>query len=184
MILGAKGALSLVFLNFNDLGMLFPQLDKYCNLMLSPITAAALLLKLTTIFCEFSSPESMVAYCLKLPTNDHKYPVAGNSAGFPAFVPAGNAGAVNRYRLFEHVFASIELTIIEAGIGTDSLLIANFIGVYLLVHPLNFLTFILSVVNAASFDVYLTNRDLELLISPESTVTPDTPPIEVGKIQL
>jgi hypothetical protein len=185
MVVGAAGAFSFVLVNFNALGRLFPQLDRYCNLMLSPVTAAALLLKLTTILCEFSLPESIKANSLKLPTNDHKYPVAGSMVEFELFVPDGNAGAVNRYRLFEQMLAPIFVTVIVAGaVGTDNFMLVNLRAAYLLAHPFDDLTFILSVINAASLEVYLTKSVLELLMSPESTVTPETPPIEVGKIQL
>jgi hypothetical protein len=100
-------------------------------------------------------------------------------------VPAGNAGAVKRYRLFEQLLAPILVTVITAGaFGTANLILANLTALGVLLHPLNDLTFMLSVVNAASLEVYLTNIVLELLMSPESNVTPDTPPIDVGKIQL
>jgi predicted membrane-bound spermidine synthase len=104
---------------------------------------------------------------------------------FELFAPDGNAGAVKRYRLFEQLLAPILVTVMTAGAeGTANLILANFTAVYLLVHPLNDLTFRLSVVNAASLELYLTNNVLELLMSPESTVTPETPPTDVGKIQL
>ena len=130
MVAGAAGAFNFVLLNFIALALLFPQLDKYCNLMLSPITAAALLLKLTTIFCEFSFPESMVANALKSPTNDHKYPVAGSMVEFELFPPDGNVGAVKRYRLFEQLLAPILVTVMRPGAeGTDNFDMINFTAV-------------------------------------------------------
>ena len=104
---------------------------------------------------------------------------------FELFAPAGNDGATKRYRLFEQLLAPILVTVITLGAdGTDNFMLANFIALDVLKQPLNVLTLMLSVVNAASLDAYLTKIVLELLMSPESTVTPDTPPIEVGKIQL
>jgi hypothetical protein len=68
---------------------LFPQSDKYATLTLSPIPAAALLLKLTLITLELTSPESITALAPNVPVNDHNQPVAGAMVA----VPAGNAGA-------------------------------------------------------------------------------------------
>ena len=101
------------------------------------------------------------------------------------FDPAGNAGAVKRYLLFEQTFAATGVTVMDEGPdGAVSFMLANFKPLDVLKQPLNDLTIILSVLNAASLEVYLTKIVLELLKSPESTATPATPPTEVGNVHL
>jgi hypothetical protein len=73
---------------------------------------------------------------------------------------------------------------VEGADGAESFIFASFTAVCILLQPLNVLALILSVLKAASFDAYLTKIVLELLISPESTVEPNTPPTEVGKVHL
>ena len=51
-------------------------------------------------------------------------------------------------------------------------------------QPDNPLTLILSEVSATAFDAYITRITLELDISPESNVTPDTPPTDVGNVHV
>ena len=86
---GAAGADILVFDNFEAFALLSPHNDKYVNLMLSPVAAAAFDVNDTTIFCDDSSPESIDENSAMLPVNSHNQPVAA-----PAVVEAaGKFGA-------------------------------------------------------------------------------------------
>jgi hypothetical protein len=71
MVAGTEGAANNVLVNLLAFLALLPQSDVYINLMLSPVKAAALLVNVTVIFCEFTLPESIVAVPNKDPTNDH-----------------------------------------------------------------------------------------------------------------
>jgi hypothetical protein len=86
---GAAGTPVATFVNLLDLLALFPQPEVYNTLTLSPVPAATLLVNLTTIFCEFTSPESITALPPKLPTNDHTQPVAAPAVA----VATGKFGA-------------------------------------------------------------------------------------------
>ena len=87
--------------NFNLAGKLFPQLEVYCNLTLSPVAAAALLVYVTVITFEFTSPESINALPPNVPVNDHNQPVGAANVA----VAAGTtAGAAYLYLLAPHTF--------------------------------------------------------------------------------
>ena len=93
MLAGIKVGVVTTFVNLAAFPALLPHSDKYATLTLSPdpatVTAAALLVKRTTILCELTSPESMVALAPNVPVNDHNQPVAGAAVA----VATGNAGA-------------------------------------------------------------------------------------------
>ena len=91
---------------------LFPQLDKYCNLTLSPVAAPALLVYVTVITLEFTSPESIVALPPNVPVNDHNQPVG---AAKVAVAAGTNAGAAYLYLLTLHTFVWIGVIVIPVG---------------------------------------------------------------------
>jgi hypothetical protein len=69
---GATGGESNVLASFTDLLLLLPQLDVYNNLMLSPVTAAALSLYSTPIILDVSVPSVIESVADNTPVNDHK----------------------------------------------------------------------------------------------------------------
>ena len=75
--------------------------------------------------------------------------------------------------------------VMEAGIaGAISFTLLSLNALNTLVpQPLYARTFMLSVVSAAESDVYFKRMAEEILILPESTVTPGIPPNEVGIVQ-
>jgi hypothetical protein len=86
---GANGTAVATFVNLDALLALLPQAEVYNTLTLSPVAAAALLVYLTTITLEFTSPESIVAFAPNVPVNDHTQPVAAVAVA----VAIGKVGA-------------------------------------------------------------------------------------------
>ena len=106
------GVTNAALVNFDLAGKLFPQLDVYCNLTLSPVAAAALLVYVTVITFEFTSPESIDALPPKVPVNDHNHPVgAANTAVATGTV----AGAEYLYFLAPHTFVWIAVIVTPVG---------------------------------------------------------------------
>jgi len=153
-------------LNLALAGKLLPQLEVYCNLTLSPVAAAALLLYVTVITFEFTSPESITALPPKVPTNDHNHPVGAANVA----VAAGtNAGAAYLYLLAPHTFVWIEVIVIAVGAaGTPVTTLVNLADLFkLLPQSEVYNTLTLSPVPAAALLVKLTLITLEFT-SPES----------------
>lgn len=99
-------------------------------------------------------------------------------------VATANTGAVYLYILLPQTLVCIAVIVILAGTaGTVNTVLVNLNDFVALVpHPEKALTNMLSVVNAAALDAYLIRITLELFASPESTTTPEIPPIDVGNV--
>jgi hypothetical protein len=77
------------------------------------------------------------------------------------------------------------MVIVAGAVGTVNNVFNNLADLFTVVpQGENALTLILSVVNAAKVDAYLTKIILEFVASPESTTTPLIPPTEIGNVQL
>jgi hypothetical protein len=99
-------------------------------------------------------------------------------------VAAGNTGAVYLYILLPQTLVCIAVIVMLAGAaGNVKTVLVNLNDFATLVpQPEKALTNMLSVVDAAALDKYLIRIILELLASPESTTTPDIPPMDVGNV--
>jgi hypothetical protein len=69
---GAIGEDNKVLVSLVALFGLLPHVDVYKTRILSPAAAAALLVNLTLITCEFTVPESIVAFVPNVPVNDQR----------------------------------------------------------------------------------------------------------------
>jgi len=178
---GAAGTGNAVLVSFVAFDVPKPQAEVNATRMVSPATAAAFEVYVTVMVCDVAVPESLVPVDPTVPSGfDHDQPDAAAAVA----VAAGKADAEYLYLLAPHVLTDIGVTVTNGAAGALIKVFVNLIDFLgLLPQPELAITFMLSVVNAARFD---TNFNLMALPfeTVVSTVTPDTPPTEVGKVQV
>lgn len=131
VILAGIGAANNAFDNFAVFFKLLPQDDVYDTRTLSPVPAPALLVNVTVITCEFTSPESINALLPNVPVNDQNQPVG---AAKVAVADGTVDGAAYLYFLAPHTFVSI--AVIVSDVGATGTAVATFVNLAFAFAPL------------------------------------------------
>lgn len=129
IVFGGAGIEVATLDNFNDAFAEFPQTEVNKTLTLSPNIAELLRVYLTTIVCEFTSPESITALAPSEPVKDHNQPVAANADP----ETPGRDGAEYRYTFPEQILVTNGVTtILDGEAGAEVSVFVNFTAALML----------------------------------------------------